>query len=198
MGWWVQNDRVDARIVKTRRNLQDALFALVNEHGIDEVSIADIAQRAGVNRTTFYLHYSDKETLLADALEAVAMRAGVEMQQIDVRGALPPSVLVDFLVHVDTYGDLYQRVFTEPGYGVVLARLRAQMIDAIERVADEASADRPRDLPLHFLASGIAGAMLGMLGSWLDETPRASPTNAARWMWAVIPLPPGARDVVSS
>ena len=101
----------------------------------------------------------------------------------------PPVVLVDFLIHVDTYGDLYHRIFTEPGYGVVLARLRAQMIAAIERVADETSADRPHDLPLHFLASGIAGSMLGMLGAWLDETPRASPQDAARWTWAVLPLP---------
>lgn len=184
---------MDARIVKTRLRLQEALFELVNEHGIDEVSVADIAQRAGVNRTTFYLHYSDKETLLADALELIAGRAGARLEHIDVRGAEPPAALVDFLEHVDTCADLYQRIFHEPGYGVVLARLRAQMIHAIERVAD-ADTERPLDLPLTFLASGIAGAMLGMLGAWLDETPRASAHDAARWTWAIIPLPPGARD----
>ena len=189
---------VDARIVKTRRSLQEALFALVNEHGIDEVSIADIAQRAGVNRTTFYLHYSDKETLLADALEAVALEAGAKIDRIDVTGAEPPTVLVDFLVHVDTYADLYQRIFTEPGYGVVLARLRAQMIAAIERVAEDTSDDRATDLPLHFLASGIAGAMVGILGAWLNDTPRASALDAARWTWSILPLPHGARDAADA
>jgi AcrR family transcriptional regulator len=184
------NERVDARIVKTRQSLQEALFELVNENGIDHISVADIAQRAGVNRSTFYLHYSDKETLLADALELVAARAGARLERFEIRGDEPPAALTDFLVHVDTYADLYRRIFTEPGYGIVLARLREQTISAIERIAPEAStgdADRP---PLEFVAAGIAGAVIGMLGAWLDAEPRAAPDAAARWVWTLIPLPP--------
>ena len=184
---------MDPRIAKTKQSLQEALFTLVRERGIDDVSVSDIAQRAGVNRTTFYLHYSDKETLLADALDLIAQRAGAELGPIDVTSGEPPVVLVEFLSHMETYAELYHRVFTEPGYGVALARLRAHMIAGIERVAEHSDHGHAPDVPVHFVAAGVAGSILGMLGAWLDEDPRANAIDAARWIWAVVPLPPGAR-----
>ena len=63
---------MDPRIARTRQSLQAALFELARERGLDEITVADIAERAGVNRSSFYQHYSDKDTLLADAIDAVA------------------------------------------------------------------------------------------------------------------------------
>jgi len=185
---------MDPRTAKTRLHLQEALFELVAERGIDDVAVSDIAQRAGVNRTTFYLHYSDKETLLADALDLVAQRAGADLDHIDVASAEPPEALVDFLAHVYDLADLYRRIFTEPGYGVALARLRVHMIQAIERLADASPTDRAPDAPAGFVAAGVAGSILGMVGAWLESEPLASPREVARWAWAVVPLPTGARD----
>jgi len=188
---------VDPRIAKTRQRLQEALFELVYERGIDDVSVSDIAQRAAVNRTTFYLHYSDKETLLADALDLVASRAGASLDHIDVASAEPPAALTEFLEHVDAYAGLYHRVFTEPGYGVVLARLRANMIAAIERLAEARPAvGSPKvvpGVPVTFVAAGVAGSILGVLGAWLDDEKRVTAAELAGWIWAIVPLPAGSR-----
>jgi AcrR family transcriptional regulator len=61
----------DRRVLRTRRQLQDALMALVLEKGYDAVTIEDITERADLGRTTFYLHYKDKDELLMQSLEAV-------------------------------------------------------------------------------------------------------------------------------
>ena len=182
---------MDARIAKTRQRLQEALFELAREHAIDDISVSDIAQRAGVNRTTFYLHYGDKETLLADALDLVAARAGANLDHLEVTVDEPPQPLVDFLTHLDEYAELYARIFTEPGYGVVLARLRTHIIDAITRLIDEHRPDLAAAAPMDFIAAGIAGSLLGMIGTWLDSHPRATPAQASRWMWAVVPTASG-------
>jgi AcrR family transcriptional regulator len=58
-------EAVDRRIVRTRQLLQEALSKLLEEKGLDEISIQDIAARATVNRATFYDHYNDKFELLA-------------------------------------------------------------------------------------------------------------------------------------
>jgi len=180
---------VDPRIAKTRQRLQDALFELARERSIDEVSVGDIAQHAGVNRTTFYLHYSDKETLLADALDLVAQRAGATLADIDVVSPQPPSALSDFLAHVDEHADLYGRIFTEPGYGVVLARLRKHMETAIERLASDTGRVTRPDAPLALVSAGVAGAILGMMAAWLESDPRAKPATAAQWIWELVPRP---------
>ena len=62
---------MDARVVRTRRSLQESLFALARERPLEELTVADIVQRAGVNRSSFYQHYADKDTLLADAIDPI-------------------------------------------------------------------------------------------------------------------------------
>ena len=57
----------DLRIRKTKAAIKDALYQLAAEKNFQEISVMDIAQRAMINRSTFYLHYKDKDALL-DAL----------------------------------------------------------------------------------------------------------------------------------
>lgn len=62
--------REDRRVHRTRRLLREALTALILERGYDAVTVEEIAQRADVGRTTFYLHYRDKEDLLLESIDA--------------------------------------------------------------------------------------------------------------------------------
>ena len=176
---------MDARIVRTRRSLQHALFELARERAIDDVSVSDIAERAGVNRSTFYQHYSDKETLLADALDIVAEEAGAQLEGIDHWSDEPPQALLDFLAHIEAHAALYARVFLEPGYGVVVARLREHVRAVVEDIAGQ-SEPQVANVPLEVVAAGVAGSIVGVIGAWLEREPRESPDEAARWVMAVI------------
>ncbi|WP_430867389.1 TetR/AcrR family transcriptional regulator [Demequina aurantiaca] len=181
---------MDARIVRTRSRLQEAFFALAQERGIDQVSVSDIAERAGVNRSTFYQHYADKETLLADALDVVAQQAYEKLKEGLVLTVDPPEVLVGFIEHIDQYADLYRSVFSEPGWGVVLMRLRQHVRDAIVDVAARDETASPRDVPVEVVAAGVAGSIIGVLGAWLLTEPRPPASEAAMWVWRVILGPP--------
>ena len=75
--------QLDPRIARTRRVLQAALLDLAREQPLDEITVAEIADRAEVNRSSFYQHYSDKETLLADALDAQAADVGADLSSLD-------------------------------------------------------------------------------------------------------------------
>lgn len=52
-----------------RRRLFGALSELMDERGFDSVSLADIAKKAGVGRTSVYNHFPDKESLLIGFIE---------------------------------------------------------------------------------------------------------------------------------
>jgi hypothetical protein len=47
-----------------RERLAAAAFALFNEHGYEQATVDDIAERAGVGRTTFFRHYRSKEDVI--------------------------------------------------------------------------------------------------------------------------------------
>ncbi len=56
--------KVDPRVKRTRHLLQQAFWELMHEKGFSAISIQDIAERATLNRATFYSHFEDKYQLL--------------------------------------------------------------------------------------------------------------------------------------
>jgi AcrR family transcriptional regulator len=62
--------RVDPRVTRTRKILEDAFTELLSERKFREISVQDIANRATVNRATFYAHFDDKYDLLDQLVRA--------------------------------------------------------------------------------------------------------------------------------
>ena len=59
------------RMRRTRKALIQALIELTIEKGFAAITVQDIADRAMVNRATFYRHYLDKRDLLDQYMRAV-------------------------------------------------------------------------------------------------------------------------------
>lgn len=59
---------------RTRTAIQHALLDMMKEYPIDELSITDIAKRAGVSRNAFYRHYSSKTEVVRDYMNNVSDR----------------------------------------------------------------------------------------------------------------------------
>jgi AcrR family transcriptional regulator len=59
-----QGPRVDPRVTRTQKLIRDALMSLLAEKSFESISVQDIAERATVNRATFYAHFPDKFALL--------------------------------------------------------------------------------------------------------------------------------------
>ncbi len=54
----------DARIVRTKRDLANALEELLKEKSFDEISIKEITDKALISKNTFYNNFEDKNDLL--------------------------------------------------------------------------------------------------------------------------------------
>jgi len=184
---------MDPRSARTRTSLQEALLSLARERELDDIAVADIAERAEVNRSSFYQHYADKETLLADALDSVAEEAGANLPSLSADTPEPPQVLVDYLEHLDANAALYRHVLGEHGSAVAVARLRSRLQDLVLEGISRSSEPRYYgDLPRDVVSAGVAGSVMGVLGVWLQRDPRPSPGVAADWLWRIL-LGPNAR-----
>lgn len=56
--------KTDLRIIRSKSSIKKAFVELLNEKGYEAITIQDIADRAIINRNTFYLHYLSKPDLL--------------------------------------------------------------------------------------------------------------------------------------
>ena len=54
----------DRRVRRTRARLEDAMLELLREKDARSITVQELAQRADVNRGTFYAHYRDVYDLL--------------------------------------------------------------------------------------------------------------------------------------
>jgi AcrR family transcriptional regulator len=57
-------NEADPRVKRTRKLIVEAFFALLAEKRVHAISVQDIAERATVNRATFYTHFEDKYALM--------------------------------------------------------------------------------------------------------------------------------------
>jgi len=62
-------NKEDPRVLRTQQLIRDAFSTLLQKKEFDAITIKDIAQRASINRATFYAHYEDKYALLEEITE---------------------------------------------------------------------------------------------------------------------------------
>src|SRR5258708_5774020 len=75
LGHSVLADRTDPRITRTGRALAQAIVELASQRPVSQITVADLAGRAGVTRATFYHHYSGPLELLVAHGFAGAIKA---------------------------------------------------------------------------------------------------------------------------
>lgn len=66
-----QQDRTSKRQNRTKEHLKQAFIDLIKEKGYHSVTVKDIVDYASYNRSTFYIHYTDKIDLTEDLLASM-------------------------------------------------------------------------------------------------------------------------------
>ena len=56
--------KTDARVKYTRMVLKKALLELLEHKPVNKITVKEVCERAGLNRATFYAHYTDCFDLL--------------------------------------------------------------------------------------------------------------------------------------
>lgn len=173
-----QKRKVDRRIQRTRALLRGALMQLIvdDEKAYDAITIQDITDTANVARTTFYLHFTDKDDLLfstmRDIYEELFQGELTSYTEISDLGAITPDNCdaTDF-EHVEQYADFYRIMLSERGSAAFLARVRDYLAQGIldlslKQLLPEGKEPR---VPLEVIAYAIAGAHIGVIKWWLDN-----------------------------
>ena len=59
-------NRENLRVRQTRHRLSEALMEMLMDRSLRSVSIRELCQKAGINRTTFYNHYGSQYDLFEE------------------------------------------------------------------------------------------------------------------------------------
>lgn len=170
---------LDRRARRTRRLLKEALFALILEKGYDTVTIEDITRRADLGRTTFYLHYHDKEELLVESIDSIAEDLITHLPPIaEWRPSIPAAagtgvmdaILVVFR-HAAENAQLYRIILSGEGATQAHQRFHAiirQKANELVALGTAAGLMQPQ-VPPDVFASYFAGSLLATVTWWLES-----------------------------
>lgn len=67
-------NKSESKYFHTAERMDEALLSLLLEKDFEYITVKDICARAGVNRSTFYLHYENTADLLAEAVAMIHER----------------------------------------------------------------------------------------------------------------------------
>ncbi len=159
--------KLDPRAKKTRSELMRAFTTLLLSRGYEGVTPLDVAQAAGVSRSTLYEHFAGKEDMLRQSLLPILAPLSDCVDRPDV---LPRLELT--LEHIRDSRRMARGLLGGRAR-IVAARTLAQLIEVRLGQVPAARSTIPRALVASYLTNGI----LGLLDEWLSGR-NASPASA--------------------
>jgi AcrR family transcriptional regulator len=150
--------KLDPRAEKTRAAVMRAFNSLVLSRGYDGLMPADVAEAAGVARSTLYEHFSGKEAMLRHSLLPILEPLAACVGSRD----LPPR-LEFMLEHIRSSRRMARELLSGRAR-TIASRALAALIEV--RLTDEGNARIAMPRPL--LAAYLASGTLGLLDEWLS------------------------------
>lgn len=154
----------DARVVRTRARLREALLELIGEQRLQDITVAEIAERAGVGYATFFRHYTDKTALWNEIADELTTETIERMKPFAAAGDTSRMAL-EFCTFVNDNRDILRKIYAQGAEGLV----REELIKRSSALASDARSRRGYDLPLDLAFVHATNATLGIMVWWLDH-----------------------------
>lgn len=157
--------------VSSRETLAEAASELFLEQGYEATSVAEIAQRAGVSRSSFFNYFSSKSDVVWSGLDEridACERALAEGADVDTAVS---AITADFVPDALALAFAYSGVMHLDGE---LAREGAVRAARISRaVTNRLLVEGMDELTAEVRGAAIGGAVLGALRLWAHSGPGA-------------------------
>lgn len=185
-------ERADRRIQRSRELLHEALGSLIREKPYDHITVAEILDRAKISRSTFYIHFRDKDDLLTSSMRALLL--GVLAMQVGA-AADDAEQMVAFslplLSHIEQHRRSAKVRLGERGRAILhqhLRRVLSGWIVQTFRSNGNLQLSRSRRSPIipELLAEHIASTFVLVLHWWLDHSSGTSSAEADKLFRALV------------
>lgn len=113
----------ESKYFNTACLMDEALLSLLNSKDFEFITVKEICAKAGVNRSTFYLHYETMDDLLQEALAYITKRfkekfksyvAEKELNPLTDLMLITPKYIVPYLEFLKEYRKVYMASLNNP------------------------------------------------------------------------------------
>ena len=184
--------REDPRVARTRTLIEEAFLAVMEEKGFEDLTVGDVADRAGINRVTFYSHFADTHALLA---HTVRKAFAAEVEQAGLAGRRLDTSAVRELFTLSCTYVAGLRTHCRPPHlhldWILEQEITAYCAQLFRTWAP--STQSPKDATkITFVATAASAAMYGLVSSWSHMK---KPASATAFVASTLPIVTGILKV---
>ena len=165
---------------QTKQALVRSLIAVGRKKTLAKVSVADLTRASGISRGTFYLHYLDKDDLVAKT-EAALLKELTDCLDFGMDTSMEPSTLatgqrsplmVNMVHLINQQRDLCQFLLSPAGDPSFLGRIAKLLRDKILGHLAELKGEAHfiHDIPDPYVSQIIVYGIIDIIQLWLNET----------------------------
>ena len=172
----MEPEKKDRRIRKTRQLLRNTLLGLLKEKRYEDISVQDIIERADVARSTFYVHYVDKDDLLTGRHGIFAENLGQQLTaHAGEHGASAFSSRTWFY-HIEAQGDILKVIAKDSAMDMAMKTLRGIIRDSVqEGIQAHVQAGKAASVPLPLLVDYLADTLMTLIKWWFKDGMKYTP-----------------------
>jgi AcrR family transcriptional regulator len=164
-----------------------ALVTLIQEKPIDDVTVQNVLDRASVGRSTFYLHFRDKDDLLLSQLEMFLemMSTALSIRKEESDRVVP---VAEMFAHIGSQNKVYRALADSGRLNDFFDLAQGYFARGIaRRLVESGRLPKLSKRELEARSSALAGSVLSLLRWWLDrgekEPPEAMDGLFHRMVW---------------
>ena len=179
----MEKKKIDQRVRLTQHLLKNALVQLMQEQHISKISIRAICEFAGINRSTFYVHYTDQYDLLKKVEQEVLDNLNKYLGKQDLSDERPISiqVLIKVLDYVKENVELFKALLSE-NCDFAFQKDLVELAQIISSQQNQLFDLRSQEYIKIF---GFTGT-ISMLQKWLNDGANESPAQMAEFIIQIV------------
>lgn len=116
----VNEKKTDRRTLKTEKAIRNAFAELLSEKELNRVTVQEIADKADINRATFYKHYLDVYDLYDRTEQDILVEIGMLVLRLEEQSSDKFfSMLIDY---ISENRNMFRMIFSPNGKGAMRAK----------------------------------------------------------------------------
>lgn len=180
-------EKVDRRVRKTKAQLRAGLARLMQKKSIKEITVKELVDEVDINRSTFYLHYSD----IYQMLESIENELMDEVAQVIEEYPLDPvqngnsyPLIERIFTILDNNKDICIALMGSNGDMGFVSRIEKMVAETVLRQLSGKFAINNRDVGYAY--AFCLNGCVGMIKAWLSSEDQESTKHMAELTYQMI------------
>lgn len=168
----MEHEKEDRRTRRTRQLLRETFVTLLKVKRYEDISVQDIIERADVARSTYYVHFIDKEDLLVGKWGVFASNLDqhsdlMSHEDRESRSILPTQ---GWFHHVQAQSHILKIIAKDPAIDLAMKTLHGIVYNDIQiRIQAYLPGDENASIPSALIVDYLADSLMTLIKWWVKH-----------------------------